>query len=172
MTKIKRTYLALVAVLMSPMAAQADIVTVEVTFDDDPFSTDFSGEFSYDNTTGQAWSLNTTLTAFVLSTMSIVWSGTAEWDETEWNGAPPTFGVIVDSMGRAALFGGASDTVTGLGWGNGIVHSEGLITSSDIDVTGFSIAGYVGVSVPEPSTLALLGIGLFVMGLSRRRKKI
>ena len=68
---------------------------------------------------------------------------------------------------------GADDFLVNYDGSGGLVGA--LYTSIDVDatVTGQPGSGsYTIAAVPEPGTLALLGIGLFGIGLSRRRKKV
>jgi hypothetical protein len=53
---------------------------------------------------------------------------------------------------------------------NGIIHGRGTGRQGlEANWSGFQLAR-VDATVPEPGTLALLGLGLFGLGLSRRRK--
>jgi hypothetical protein len=115
-----------ILLLVLPMAANAALIDVEFSFD----TPGWTGSASSDDTTGQAWDICPLLKAYELVTMEITLAGVASWDETEWFGEPPEFGVIVDSVGRAALIGSTFDTDTFLGWGTGIGTSGGLTVLS------------------------------------------
>ena len=89
--------------------------------------------------------------------------------------------------------GNPDDVSMAMGWDFGLAAGEEAIASfflsetddsggafriahgddSSPDVINFwSTLEINATSVPEPSTLALFGLGLFAMGLSRRRKKV
>ena len=52
------------------------------------------------------------------------------------------------------------------------VYSFSMTQPTDTWVWGMDNLEFDINAIPEPGTLALLGLGLFGMGLSRRRKKI
>ena len=70
----------------------------------------------------------------------------------------------------SASIGPIFGTVSNVDQFNNVSTSAGILSFTDVSLQGSFQA--IAHSLPEPGTLALLGIGLFGMGLSRRRKKI
>ncbi len=70
----------------------------------------------------------------------------------------------------AALVGSVNESAT---WFGVTLASLGMVAGESIQVTwggNTAIIQTFAISVPEPGTIALLGIGLLSMGIARRRK--
>ncbi len=105
---------------------------------------------------------------------------------TYFNGGPSIFGFDFTSFNNGEQFSFNHDADIAGNGGYGADLSELLGTIITVDTTGGSVQGalgilinqagarYVGASidspVPEPSTYALLGVGLGALALLRRRK--
>jgi len=102
---------SLVLVVASIPLVQAGLVEVEFRFDDP----DWSAEASFDNTTGEPWSVDPSFTIYKIVTLSLSQKGTVLFTQKDLRRKSTTHtgGLVMDGTGRVALWILATDSEAG-----------------------------------------------------------
>jgi len=184
MKRTKSTFLALVAVLLSPLAANADIITGTISNWAESGPNQVIGDGT--NSVTAWWSINTTNKGWFYGS-----SFTGDSDVAVAIGVNVISDIIDASLlSFSSNFAGplcdAACASNGVGdfvvWRNigtgyfGVLRIDDIVgNGGDATLNGtwwFQTDGTGNfASVPEPGTLALFGIGLLGMGAARRRRK-
>jgi hypothetical protein len=186
MKRARSTYLALMAMLMAPLASNATLIDFtalpdgsvstigDVTFSlagvgemGDPTVDSAFGGGLWNSADGPTYPTNTILRADFDSVVTdLIWTFDNEGGkETYWTIYDASMTVLATGINNTA-FGfqsydlSAFSGIKRIEWNNG--GNNWLFAVGQIEYT----------AVPEPGTLALLGIGLLGMGAVRRSKKV
>ncbi len=193
MNRTKSTYLAFLAVLMSPMAANAALITFDSL--PGPNGATFTGttEEGFLVTAGPNWrqgflvgDARPSIFSFngegAFIGIEAVSGGLFTFDSIGFSTGSNTDGsydyAITGFLGGASIFSQSGTFAGAFGfWDNVISASSAAFDSVGIQISNFNISsvnidniGVTVTSVPEPAALALFGIGLAALGLTRRRK--
>lgn len=170
MKKTKSTYLALLAFLLLPMAANADLISFVATG-----SADVSGYVQWDDTA--LGGSNSNITDLSLTVFGITFS----LSDVDTSASSIISGLtITNGAGALASMGTYTIAFFPDGFGGSAFDGDASLAFDSDGVFDFGGGGWdtflavswEPTSVPEPGTLALLGIGLLGMVASRRRKKV